>query len=112
MPEVQDLKRYCHDVDKFKAYSKSLIPERFRDIPELESNQLYVCANVILKSDVHYDIKGVLVEKCMESVHIYGCLQNVIELVVVEQMLDANKLEEYIRQLRLERVQNEYSVYS
>lgn len=84
-------------VDKFIAFSDSLVPEEFRHVQAILSNQRYICCLLLRKEkSVDWNVKKEIIEKVMEDISIVGYTDVLIEVNKLFAFADMRKVKRYL----------------
>lgn len=78
---MADLARHTRSAKIFKDYCISLVPENFRHIQPIISNQIYICCLYLRKcSLVDWSVKKTLISESLVNIHPIGCTNELIDI--------------------------------
>lgn len=79
--DIADLAHHTKSAEVFKDYCVSLVPENFRHIQPIISNQIYICCLYLRKcSLVDWSAKKTLISDSLVNVHPIGCTNELIDI--------------------------------
>lgn len=102
IPEVGQVVSNSKTVEALKEYSLTLIPDTYKNTSEIVNNQLYLCASMLLSSNVSYDVKKEIAGTILNESYVTGCLNTCVELAILDSLIDKEKLNNYINKLKRE----------
>ena len=108
MPDESDIMEYGRSADRLKRYSNTLIPARFKHVKAIQQNQLYICVQMLLKTKLHYDIKGKVAKECLQDIYVVGSMQVVVELVRLLDTIDVERVDRLVDSIRKGKILDEY----
>ena len=95
---IAELEKNARDLDAFKKYCDSLVPEDFRHVSSIVNNQRYICAMMLRNSShVTWKQKKDIVDEIMRGIRIVGYTDQVIDLSVLLNRVDVKRLEMYFQ---------------
>lgn len=84
-----ELSKHIDSTDDFKQYCISLVPEEFRHLEAIISNQMYICCLYLRRSNrVSWDIKKDIINEVLREVHIVGCTNELINVTEILMYLE------------------------
>ena len=94
--DLIELDRAAKDVETFKSYCDSLVPEEFRHVREIMSNQRYLCLMLLRRSkNVSWDKKKEIIEPLMQGLHVVGYSDGLIDLNSMMNLVDRRRLRKF-----------------
>ena len=95
---IHDLVGHLSSVDDFREFSNSLIPDEFKHVSEIRSNQLYVNLLVLRSSTtIDWQTKKKIIDELMPTIKVVGYTNQLIEVKTLLNIANKSKLLKYRR---------------
>ena len=90
---IQELERRVKDVEEFKKYCDSLVPEEFKHISAIRNNQRYICCLILRTSKcIPWNIKLSCINRVMQDIQIVCYTDMLIEVDILLGMIDKERV--------------------
>lgn len=86
---------------KLVEYSNSLIPEEFKDVQQVKSNQLYLCCLYLRKVPCkEYKARKAFISGIMGNLKVVGSAKELIEVSIIKDLVNRKRLQKFMEEIK------------
>lgn len=95
--KLSDIEKHCSSYQAFISYADKNVPEEFKHVPAIVSNQRYYHCMLLRQSNViEWIRKSEIIEAVMQHTRIVGFMNTVNDIRDIYNYVDIKKLKEYL----------------